>query len=85
MSGSRGAPPTGGEKISRGQRAAPLRPGALRRDTPSNRLNRRGGFATVPESSVLQGERTMSGFLGIVIFLILIGAVLFAWKMNDSR
>jgi hypothetical protein len=34
---------------------------------------------------VLQGERTMSGFLGIVIFLILIGAVLFAWKMNDSR
>jgi hypothetical protein len=48
-------------------------------------LNRRGGFATVPESSVLQGERTMSGFLGIVIFLILIGAVLFAWKMNDSR
>jgi hypothetical protein len=47
-------------------------------------LNRRRGFATVPLSSVLQGERTMSGFLGIVIFLILIAAVLFAWRMNEN-
>jgi hypothetical protein len=47
-------------------------------------LKRRHGFATVPLSSVLQGERTMSGFLGIIIFLILIAAVLFAWRMNEN-